>query len=172
MTKGHPHKRLKTIPCYFTENEVKLKKLFLWTPLASVAWSDFFMDNTSRKISPKIFLFFLLILVLLCVLALYLQSQHRQEGSIAEVYQNGSLVETLPLDTNCTRRYDSADGGYNLLIIENGKVQIAEADCTDQVCVRRGATNQTADPIVCLPHQLVVEVKSSADENSSLDGVS
>lgn len=130
------------------------------------------MKDTSRKLSPRFFLFFLIILILLCFLALFIQHEHKQVGSVVEVYQNGALVDTLPLDTPCTLRYDSEDGGYNILVIKDGKVRISDADCPDGVCVRKGATNQTADPIVCLPHKLVVEVHSSAGENSSLDGVS
>ena len=40
-------------------------------------------------------------------------------------------------------------------------VFMEEASCPDQICVRKGPTNQTADPIVCLPNSLVVEVQAA-----------
>ena len=76
----------------------------------------------------------------------------------------------LSLDQDTTLRVDSDNGGYNLVVIENHTVRVAEASCPDQVCVRHGATDQTADPIACLPNGLVVEVVANP-QTSQLDGV-
>ena len=48
--------------------------------------------------------------------------------------------------------------GYNLLVIREGTASIAEADCGDHTCVRRGMVSRTGETIVCLPHRLVVEI--------------
>ena len=56
--------------------------------------------------------------------------------------------------------------------IKDGKVAVTEADCPDKICVRHGPTDQTADPIVCLPHTLVVQVLAPAGGTEALDGVS
>lgn len=58
-----------------------------------------------------------------------------------------------------------------MVVIQDGTVRVSEADCPDQICVRKGATNQTADPIACLPNGLIVEVIAGED-TSQLDGVS
>ena len=76
----------------------------------------------------------------------------------------------LSLDQDTTLRVDSDNGGYNLVVIENHTVRVAEASCPDQVCVRHGATDQTADPIACLPNGLVVVVVANP-QTSQLDGV-
>ena len=51
-------------------------------------------------------------------------------------------------------------------------VFLIEASCPDQICVRHGPTDQTADPIVCLPNKLVVRVLPPEGEADQLDGVS
>lgn len=52
--------------------------------------------------------------------------------------------------------------GYNLVRIENHKVFVAEADCPNQNCVKQGKTDNQHKTLVCLPHDLVVEVQSSS----------
>jgi hypothetical protein len=89
---------------------------------------------------------------------------------MVQITQNGTVVGTYPLDQDTTLRVDSDNGGYNLVVIENHTVRVAEASCPDQVCVRHGATDQTADPIACLPNGLVVEVVANP-QTSQLDGV-
>ena len=56
--------------------------------------------------------------------------------------------------------------------IKDGKVSVTEASCPDKVCVNHGSTDQTADPIVCLPNKLVVRVLAPGDDPNQLDGVS
>ena len=69
-------------------------------------------------------------------------------------------------------RFDSDNGGYNIVVISGGTVRVSEASCPDQVCVRKGATDQTNDPIACLPNKLVVQVVGGGEQNNQLDGVS
>lgn len=109
-------------------------------------------------------------LALLCLIALLFIQFFKQDGVQVCIYQNGILLETLPLDQDCTRTFTAPNGGYNTVVIQNGTVQVTKASCSDQVCVRHGPTHETADPIVCLPNQLVVQVIS--DKEDALDGVS
>ena len=69
-------------------------------------------------------------------------------------------------------RGNSDNGGYNIVVISGGTVRVSEASCPDQVCVRKGATDQTNDPIACLPNKLVVQVVGGGEQNNQLDGVS
>ena len=59
-------------------------------------------------------------------------------------------------------------GDYNLIEIDGDRVRIKEADCDDQICVRRGWATKNGETIVCLPHKLVIEVRSTdgGDEDS------
>lgn len=89
-----------------------------------------------------------------------------------QVTQNGETVGLYPLDEDQTLRFDSDNGGYNIVVISGGTVRVSEASCPDQVCVRKGATDQTNDPIACLPNKLVVQVVGGGEQNNQLDGVS
>ena len=86
--------------------------------------------------------------------------------------ENGEVVGLYPLDEDQTLRFDSDNGGYNIVVISGGTVRVSQASCPDQVCVRKGATDQTNDPIACLPNKLVVQVVGGGEQNNQLDGVS
>jgi len=96
-------------------------------------------------------------------------SMSQKQGDRVELYQNGVLLETLPLNKDVERNIVSDHGGYNVVRIQDGQVSVTEASCPDQVCVRHGPTKQTADPIVCLPNRL--EVKVIYERDGGLDGV-
>ena len=119
----------------------------------------------------KFWLIILGVIAAVCVAGLVLLALHRQPGAMVRITQDGQQVGLYPLDEPRTLRYESDHGGYNVVVIQDGTVRVSEADCPDQICVRKGATNQTADPIACLPNGLIVEVIAGED-TSQLDGVS
>lgn len=108
------------------------------------------------------------VLLLLCVAGMLFVRLHQDKGAMVQIQQDGEIVATYPLSENRTLRYENGDG-YNIVVIADGTVAVTEASCPDQVCVRHGPTNVTADPIVCLPNRLVVTVLDSGEE---VDGVS
>ena len=50
--------------------------------------------------------------------------------------------------------------GMNKIRIENGKIEIYEADCPDQICVHTAPIDEIGEMIICLPHQVIAEVIS------------
>ena len=60
-----------------------------------------------------------------------------------------------------TYRYEDPDGDYNLIEIASDRIRIKEADCGEQICVRRGWASKNGETIVCLPHKLVIEVRAT-----------
>lgn len=123
------------------------------------------------KKSTKFWAALVLVLLAASVLAAALLFRLRENGSRVEIYRDGTLVETLPLSQDAAYTYRAEDGGSNTVVIQDGQVAVTQADCPDQVCVRHGPTDRTGDPIVCLPHKLVVEVVGGED-SAALDGVS
>jgi hypothetical protein len=111
------------------------------------------------------------VIAALCVVALVVQHSLRQSGAQVQISQGGQVVATYPLDEDRTLEFTSESGGTNTVVIANGQAEVTQASCPDQVCVRHGPTTQTADPIVCLPNTLVVEV-IGGEETQALDGVS
>lgn len=57
--------------------------------------------------------------------------------------------------------------GNNTLSIKDGLVQITQADCHDDLCVKQGIISKVGQSIICLPHELVIEIKG---DNDSSDG--
>lgn len=49
--------------------------------------------------------------------------------------------------------------GHNRLVIRDGAARIVDADCPQQICVRRRAIRASGEVIVCLPHRVVVTVE-------------
>lgn len=116
--------------------------------------------------------FWLLILgalVLLSVVTLLIIKSMQTDGGEVAIYQNGELLQTLRLDEEQSLRIPAENGGYNLVVIQDGTVRVKEASCPDQSCVRHGPTKITKDPIVCLPNRLTVELLTQ--EEQPLDGV-
>ena len=91
----------------------------------------------------------------------------RREGAYVAVLQQGTELARYSL----AQDRQIPIGESNLLVIEGGKARMLRANCPDQICVKHKPLNQTADPIVCLPNSLVVEVITNETENQ-LDGVS
>ena len=84
---------------------------------------------------------------------------------------DGTEIKTFPLmagEKSYTYTYKDKHGDYNLIEIDGDRVRIKEADCDDQICVRRGWATKNGETIVCLPHKLVIEVRSTdgGDEDS------
>lgn len=48
--------------------------------------------------------------------------------------------------------------GYNVVIVQNGAVDVTEADCPNHICVNTKPAKEIGDMIVCLPHKMVVEI--------------
>ena len=56
---------------------------------------------------------------------------------------------------------------------EPGRIAVVAADCPDRICVREGWLSDSASPIVCLPHRLVIRIeKNAADSGPAPDAVS
>ncbi len=94
---------------------------------------------------------------------------HQADGSVVVVAVNGEETARYSLHQNRKVNIRS-DGGYNLLVIENGSACVQDADCPDRTCVHEGKIRRDGETIVCLPHKVVITVVS--DEKSDVDGVS
>ena len=69
----------------------------------------------------------------------------------------GEVVAALPLDTD-HRQTIECDEGVNTVVVEGGTVHIEDADCAGGDCMRQGTITESGQLLVCLPHQLIVEI--------------
>lgn len=59
---------------------------------------------------------------------------------------------------------------YNTLKLSKSGVSMEAADCPDQICVHHIPITGGGESIICLPHKLVVEIRSETGEKG-LDGM-
>jgi hypothetical protein len=57
----------------------------------------------------------------------------------------------------------------NVLVIEDGKADMTDADCPDRLCVHQRAISRNNETIVCLPNKVVVQV--TGGEESEFDSI-
>ncbi len=126
------------------------------------------MDQSRKKNAPKqgdIVLIVCCLLAALVCCGLWLLL--RQKGGAVIVEQNGRETARYALSEDRTVRIEG-QGGYNLLVIENGEAWLSEADCPNLLCVKTGKIRYAGQSIVCLPHKLAVRIVGGA---SALDAV-
>ena len=88
-------------------------------------------------------------------------------GYVAEIYQNGRLLYSIPLnDLPQTRTFvvESTEGGINEVEFRPGSIGIISADCPDKLCVHQGFITDAKLPITCLPNRLVILLRPASKE--------
>ena len=94
----------------------------------------------------------------------------KKDGSFAVVTVNGAETAKYSLAEDAEIRLESENGGYNILVIKNGKADIIEASCPDHVCVDQRAISKTGEAITCLPNKTVITI--DGEEEAEIDFVS
>jgi hypothetical protein len=102
-----------------------------------------------------------LILAIAAAAMLAMSATRRAEaagGLRAEVYEDGVLTRTLPLNEASDITVNTK-WGYNRIVVEDGGVRVAAADCGALTCVHSGAKTLSGDMIACLPHRLIIKLR-------------
>ena len=116
-------------------------------------------SNQSNKSNKKgralrdscLILFFLLLSL---VLILVVKCSQEVGGEVI-VAVNGDEIGRYSLAVD--GQY-SLNNGSNLLIIENGRAKMIDANCPDKLCIKEGWVKYTGQCITCLPNKLTVTV--------------
>ena len=98
--------------------------------------------------------------LLLTAAVLFLFLRPGETGSTAVVTVDGREWGRYPLDTDTVVTIGEED--YNILQIQDGRAAIIEANCGNLQCVRTGAISRVGEIIVCLPHQMTVEIQGGS----------
>lgn len=125
-----------------------------------------FFQNSRMKPWDGLILFLLILSSFLPLVIFTLQQSPSAptDQAVAVLRIAGKEVHSFALneqDKPYTYTYKEADGGYNLIEISGKRIRIKEADCGDLICVQRGWISKKGETIVCLPHQLVIEIQST-----------
>lgn len=93
-------------------------------------------------------------LLILCIGSSILLLGGGRSAAQVEVWSDGVLLRTLPLQIDTVFTVQTA-AGQNEITVRGGKVAVTGADCPDGYCMQRGFCD-SGSPIVCLPHRLVI----------------
>ena len=110
----------------------------------------------------KFFIIIFAVLAIISVFIIFIASKQNVPIKTAEIVQNGKVIETIDLN--------DVNGGFNTVHIEKDEISISDANCPDRLCVKQGKIKNSVYPIVCLPHKLVVKIKTENDD-SVIDAV-
>lgn len=92
----------------------------------------------------------------------------KEGGDQVVVFVGGQETNRYPLNKDKTVTIEGM-GGENVLQIKDGAATLTEADCPDQLCVHQQDIKKDGEMIVCLPHQILIQIE--AKEASKMDSV-
>ena len=95
------------------------------------------------------------VILIICAAAILLMSD-RESGQWAVVTVD--TVEVARYDLGVNGVYE-LNGGSNVLVIENHRASVVEADCPDKLCIHQGQIWGAGQMIVCLPNKLMVTIE-------------
>lgn len=106
------------------------------------------------------------VLLILCIISLcFILLPPQKEGSyIADIYQDGELITSIPLaEVRETYRFTvtGPDGCQNRIEVRPGSIGIISADCPDKLCVHQGFISDSRLPVTCLPNRLVIQLRAA-----------
>ena len=128
------------------------------------------MDKIEQKRlwrNDVIFIAALLVVIAVAGACLYF---FRGEGDCVTVSIDGTVVATYPLDADRTEEILTVSGGYNRLVIQDGKAYVESASCPDGICAAHKPIHREGESIVCLPNKVVITVQT-AETTNELDAV-
>lgn len=91
----------------------------------------------------------------------------RGEGDLITVTVDGELTGTYSLSQDRTVEIITGEQNdqRNLLIIRDGEAYVSEASCPDGICAAHRPISRRGESIVCLPHRVVITVRTAGDTN-------
>lgn len=90
-------------------------------------------------------------------------------STYANIKISGKFYENIPLSSSKDEQtfVIKTAHGNNTITIKGDTIQIVEADCHDALCVKQGIASKVGESIICLPHELIIEIKGEESSDSS-----
>ncbi len=91
-------------------------------------------------------------------------------GTYAEITVDGNSYKKILLSEHSGENQIAVKTkyGYNTIEIKDDSIGIVDADCRDKICIKSGFISRAGQISVCLPHKLMIEIKSN-DNNKNID---
>lgn len=102
-------------------------------------------------------------IAVLAVLIASVVTLTRPEGGTVEVYVDGRLEYSYPLNEDRTFEVRGGEG-FNIVEIKDGRVRVTDADCKNGLCVKSVAISKNGQQIVCLPNRMIIVVRGGNED--------
>lgn len=96
-----------------------------------------------------------------------------EERPVARVTLAGEVLAEIDLsavEEPYSFTAEDGTGGTNTVLVEPGRIRVSEANCPDHICVAQGFISDGTVPIVCLPHQLMIEITGGGEDLDAAAG--
>jgi len=125
-----------------------------------------------KSLSNRTWLLLLGVVLALCVLGTAAARILAPRGDVAVISLDGQEVARIEL-SKVREPYELSltgkSGITDIVEVAPGRIRVREADCPDQVCVRRGwLEGAGAAAVVCLPNRLVITLSGDAEGDAAL----
>ncbi|MGT2969052.1 MULTISPECIES: NusG domain II-containing protein [Streptococcus] len=129
------------------------------------------MKHILRQLKPFDFILVGITLLLSFVPAIvtYVGSQNQPEEPylIASIRINGEVVEEFKLSKSSPHKevtYYPNPGQYNIIEVDGERIRDKEDNSPDQIAVNTGWISKPGEIAVCLPHNLIIEIRIPDDQ--------
>lgn len=92
----------------------------------------------------------------------------QKDGAEVVVTVDGSLYGSYNIMENQKIEIESAYGS-NQVIIQDGVVLVADADCKDKLCKKHVPISKAGESIICLPHKTIISIEVEHCEQKDYD---
>ena len=119
-----------------------------------------------RRYRATIIAAVIIAVALISLLAFSFVRSRGGRGAIALVHDGDGAVHELPLDEDTVLEVTTSLG-TNTIVVEDGTVRMVEADCPHGDCTRQSPISQPGQQIICLPHELWIEIVASGGDTAT-----
>lgn len=97
------------------------------------------------------------------------QNQVDEPYLIASIRINGEVVEEFKLSKSTPHKevtYYPNPGQYNIIEVDGARIRDKEDNSPDQIAVNTGWISKSGEIAVCLPHNLIIEIRTPEDQEN------
>ena len=91
----------------------------------------------------------------------------------AEVTVGGEFHSKIPLSAHSGEDIITIEVKENInkILVKDDTVEVLEANCPDEYCIKDGQISEVGESLVCLPNKVMVEIKGDIKDKDSEDDI-
>jgi len=91
-------------------------------------------------------------------------------STYASIKISGKFYKNIPLSSFKGKKefIITTSHGDNTILVKDNTIQVLDADCDDELCVKQGIISNVGENLICLPHELIIEIKGDSDSSSDM----